>query len=371
MSFAERVSSARVALRACSALICAGVVLMLGAHTAAAVEGHPHVGKLPGFPSVRGLIPALGSPAAVSAHEQLVKGAFDAARVHAEHRFVEGEPNELLQAGCGEELLFYYTQDVCYQGGPVLRDPTVHLIFWQGQPGAAGETKVGNFPKGPGESTEGPGSYIGIVEQYFTDVAHDSGLETNVFAVDRQYGDELEPGRYEPGVYASTFDKATDVYVDKSPFPVLSGKASEECSDFVAKVAEGPCVLDKGIQGEVETVAAKQGWSTGLKTLFFVFTAPGVGSCEREGCAYEQYCAYHGDFGGEGIYPPGNQTIYANMPFGGVQGCDPGVHPNSKVDDGADAVIDAAGHEFNESITDPLGSQCKTGAKQDRSERTK
>jgi hypothetical protein len=347
-------------MRSALAFLCIHAVFALAAGAASAVEVHPHAGSLPGFPAIRGAIPVLGSASALGARERLVDGAFATARAQAEHRAVE--PNELGSVGC-EAPFFYFSQDVCYQGGPVLRKPTVHLIFWQGKPGGIGEAKVGKFPEGPGNSVQGPGSYIGTVAQYFTDVAHDSGLETNVFAVDPQYGSETF-GNYEPGVYEASFDKATDVALITEPFPVLTGKESEECSDFLAGVAEGPCVLDRGIQQEVEKVAEEKKWPTGLDSVFVLFTPPGVGSCAPEGCAYKQYCAYHGDFGGNG-FTPGGQTVYANMPFvGEVSGCDSGVHPNTPAaeDDGADAVLDAASHELGEAITDPLGSQCRSKA---------
>jgi hypothetical protein len=385
--------SSRPVARACLALLCVGLVFVLAGARAGAVEPHPHIGRLPGFPRIRGAIPVLGSPAAISAHERLVNGAFDVARARAEHRSVEPgevplraghrsvepgevplraghrsvepgevplraerrsvEPNEVAPSGC-EEPFFFYSQDVCYQGGPVLRDPTVHLIFWQGPLTGLGQpvdSGVKLFPAG----------YEETVERYFADVAHDSGLETNVFAVDPQYGDEAGPGKYSPGIYASLFAPA-DVAVSENPFPSHS---AGECTDKTA-YSKGPCLLDEDIQKEVREVAAEPArkWpAETLSSVFFVFTPPGVGSCESEGCAYEQYCAYHSDFGGEGVYPPGDQTIYANMPFvGEVAGCDSGVHPNTpaKVDNGADAVIDDASHEFNESITDPLGSQCRS-----------
>ncbi len=385
--------SSRPVVRACLAFLCVGLILQLAGARAAAVESHPHIGRLPGFPGIRGAIPVLGSPAALSAHERLVNGAFGAARARAEHRFAEPtevapraehrfaeptevapraehrfaeptevapraehrsvEPNEVAPSGC-EEPFYYYSQDVCYQGGPVLRDPTVYLIFWQGPLTGLGQpvdSGVKLFPAG----------YEETVERYFTHVAHDSGLETNVFAVDPQYGDEEGPGKYRPGIYASSF-APVDAAVSENPFPSHS---ASECTDETT-YSKGPCLLDEDIQKEVREVAAEPAhkWpAETLSSVFFVFTPPGVGSCESEGCAYEQYCAYHSDFGGEGVYPPGNQTIYANMPFvGEVAGCDSGIHPNTpvKADNGADAVIDGASHELNEAITDPLGSQCRS-----------
>lgn len=59
-------------------LACACAALALIAGTAGAAEPHPHVGKLPDYPVIRGVVPVLGTQTAVSAHEKLVKGAFAA-----------------------------------------------------------------------------------------------------------------------------------------------------------------------------------------------------------------------------------------------------------------------------------------------------
>jgi hypothetical protein len=319
-----------------------------------------HVGRLPGFPAIRGVVPALGSPAAVSAHEKLVDEAFAAARAQRGRRS-DGAPvsSEGFEASCVEELeeeLTYFTQDVCYRGGPVLHDPTIHLIFWQGpvEEDISAEPHVELFPRG----------YLETVEQYFEDVAHDSGLESNVFAVDSQYWEEQSRDAFHAGEYKLSFDRATDVTVDTSSFPkhVTGG-----CEDETA-FSEGPCLLDSDIQKEVETLAGSS--PKGLGSIYVVLTPPGVGGCfdgESSECAYRQYCAYHSDFAGNGM-TPGDQTLYADLPYlGEVPGCDSGVHPNEVVsvqeeaearDHGADAVIDTASHEVNETITDPIGSQC-------------
>jgi PKD domain len=317
-----------------------------------------HMGRLPGFPAIRGVVPALGSPAAVSAHEKLVGEAFAAARAQraltargASVRRQRGTPvpseESLPCVEESEEELTFLTQNVCYRGGPVLHDPTIHLIFWQG---SGAEPHVEPFPSG----------YEATVERYFEGIAHDSGLETNVFAVDSQYGEEQSGGAFHAGEYKLSFD-GTNVEVDTSPFP--KGGCTDETS-----FSEGPCLLDSDIQKEVEKVAGPS--PKGLGNVYVVLTPPGVGGCfeaESGECAYLQYCAYHSDFGGDGM-TPGDQTLYADLPYlGEVPGCDSGVHPNevtSKTeekegrDHGADAVIDTASHELNETITDPIGSQC-------------
>jgi hypothetical protein len=319
------------------ALVCAVLAMALGADAVAAVQPHPPVGRLPGFPRERGMIPVLDSAAAVSARERVVNDAFSAAR--AEHHAIEPNPG---QPACPE--VFAFTQNVCYQSGPVLRKPIVHLIFWQGPP----TLNVEPFPA----------LYRSTIERYFTDVAHDASRATNVYAVDPQYGESEVPGVL-PGVNGSLFDNS-DVAVDSiRPFP-------NKCSDNTA-FSKGPCLLDGDIQKEVTEVAGEitRKWTTeSLQDVFLVFTPPGVGSCTAELCAYKQYCAYHSDFNGDG-FTVGKQTIYANMPFAGVAGCDHGIHPNEGKDEGTDAAIDTASHELNEAITDPLGSQCKSFAKKE------
>jgi hypothetical protein len=317
-----------------------------------------HVGGLPGFPAIRGVVPVLGSPAAVSAHEKLVEEAFAAVRAMrartaggASVGRPRGTPVPSEESlPCVEELeeeLTYFTQNVCYRGGPVLHDPTIHLIFWQGPV----TEHVEPFPSG----------YEETVERYFEAVAHDGGLESNVFAVDTQYWEEQSRGAFHAGEYALAFDRAADVTVDESSsFP-------NGCTDETS-FSEGPCLLDSEIQNEVEKVAGAS--PKGLDGVYVVLTPPGVGGCfeaQSGECSYRQYCAYHSDFGGDGM-TPGDQTLYADLPYlGEVPGCDSGVHPDEPVskteelegvDHGADAVIDTASHELNETITDPIGSQC-------------
>lgn len=339
----------------------------LSAGAACATEPHPHVGRLPGFPAMRGVIPVLGSSAAVARHEKLVEDAFATARARRSSSApLAAEPNEEFFSECKDESSFFSTQDVCYRGGPVLHDPTIHLIFWQG-PTAPLSSHTELFPP----------HYMGIVERYFSDLAHANATPNAVlndtFAVEPQYYDEDEGNRLE-GSSGIKFESPTDVEVDNSPFPTHT---AEECDD-VTSYSEGPCLLDGDLQAEVARVAKTT--AKGLGDIYVVLTPPGVGGCFEESsgeCAYRQYCAYHGDFGGDG-FTPGQQTIYADLPYlGKVFGCDSGVHPNEAfsavqeeeaandgelLDEGADAVIDTANHEINEAISDPIGSQCRTGA---------
>src|SRR5256885_14414845 len=76
-----------------------------------------------------------------------------------------------------------------YHGGPVVHDGHVYAIFWE-PPGYS-------FPTG----------YKAAVARYFTDVAADSGKRTNVYSVNRQYGDSGGPALYRvafAGTYTDT-----------------------------------------------------------------------------------------------------------------------------------------------------------------------
>ena len=65
-----------------------------------------------------------------------------------------------------------------YHGGSVMRDVTIHTVFWA----PAGYRFDG--PPSPGVL-----GYQALIQQFFTDVAHDSGTTANVFSLLDQYGD--------------------------------------------------------------------------------------------------------------------------------------------------------------------------------------
>jgi len=106
-------------------------------------------------------------------------------------------------------------------------------------------------------------------------------------------------------------------------------------------------MTDAQLQAEVSSAIQRAHWTPSSTTEFFLFTAPGVGSClGGAGCAFTDYCAYHSATSGG--------VIYANQPFvENVGGCDAGHHPNPQP---GDAVLNVVSHEHNESITDPFGN---------------
>jgi hypothetical protein len=199
--------------------------------------------------------------------------------------------------------------DLLYHGGPVMTTNKVYAIYWL----PSGYTMGANY-----QST---------INQYFTDVAHDSGMSTNVYASDTQYSSIQ---------YNSTFGGSA---VDTNPFPAKNPVCN------VSGLTT--CLTDSQIYTEIGNVIASQGWTKNLTTQFFMFTPRDVASCfnDGSGCSFTAYCAYHGYVNG---------FIYANQPYTVSSvypgSCDEHQYPNSS---DADPTINVTSHEHNEAITDP------------------
>jgi hypothetical protein len=236
---------------------------------------------------------------------------------------------------------------VTYHGGDVMNHGvTVHLIFWapsgyafQGSPGA------------------GIPSYEGMIEQFFTDVAADSGPisasncttptgECNIFSTLTQYGSQSSSGTVSPGDYSINFSSSNtnDVIQDTDPYP------TPECTSPQNTKA---CILDSQLQEEVDSIASTHGNGRGLSNLWYVFTPPDVDECIFPGaCETNAFGGYHSlsNVNGHGV------TIYAFTGDPVVETSavfNPGNDPEGNPD--AEIVVDIAGHETNEAMTDPEG----------------
>jgi hypothetical protein len=231
---------------------------------------------------------------------------------------------------------------VTYHGGPVMSGGvTIHTIFWapsgfafQGSPGA------------------GIPTYEGLIQQFFTDVAADTGAsgtctpsECNDFTIERQYGQGTTAGQITPGSYAISYNAATDSVDDSDPYP---GTASQCASPVGAAV----CLTDDQVTSEVDHVVQSTGGARGLHNLWFVFLPPGVDECITAGsCGSNTFAGYHAvaNVDGHGV------TIYAvaiDPIIEGIVG--PGADPEGYPD--AEVTLVTAGHEVNEAITDPEGN---------------
>ena len=201
-----------------------------------------------------------------------------------------------------------------YHGGAVVHDGHVYAIFWE-PPGYS-------FPAG----------YKATIARYFADVAADGGKRTNVYSVNRQYGDALGKALYKVA-YAGSYTDAL-------------GLPASGCTNALTDV----CLTDDQLSAELGRFIAASGLPTGLTRQYFLFTPPGIGSCfdgTSDPCVYHDYCAYHSYV----TYP--GTVLYAVHPYvTDVASCDVGQYPSGTV---ADPVLNVVSHEHNEIVTDPTG----------------
>ena len=175
--------------------------------------------------------------------------------------------------------------------------------------------------------------YESTINQFFTDVAADSGLTTNVYSVLTQYSSIL---------YSTTFGGS---YVDGSPYP------TKQCHDGFDKY----CLTDAQLQAEIGKVIAANGWPTESTTaLYFIFTPANVGICQHPGwpidgvpCTTNAFCAYHHNLGDSFIY-----VVEPDAAAVSDGACLTGESPAGNA---ADATLSTISHEHIEAITDPYG----------------
>jgi hypothetical protein len=229
-----------------------------------------------------------------------------------------------------------------YHGGPVMAGGvTIHTIFWA--------------PSGyafQGSPAVGVPTYTGMVKQFLTDLAADSGTpspcnsptsECNAFTTLTQFGQGTQPGQITPGDYLIRYSAATDSIVDTNPYPT---------GHCVSPQAAYACILDSDVQAEVDRVISTRGGSRGLHDLWEVYLPPNVDECIFPGvCGTNAFGGYHSLSNvGNGL------TIYSLIidPIIETRRADsPGNDPEGFPD--AELTVDIAAHETEEAITDPEG----------------
>jgi hypothetical protein len=218
---------------------------------------------------------------------------------------------------------------VVYHGGSVMRDVTIHTVFWA--------PSGYHFDAAPSAGTLG---YQALIQQFFTDVAHDSGSTGNLFSLLDQYGDRSGVGSYD-----IHYSAAVDSVTDTDPYP----SAARQCAS-PSDVAT--CVTDLQLQQEIDRlIGPSDSTARGLSNIWFIFLPPDVDTCTSPGtCGTTAYAGYHSAFDlGHGV------TVYAAIPdplieFTPPPGSDPEGNPE------AEETIDTLGHETMEAMTNPLGN---------------
>jgi hypothetical protein len=218
---------------------------------------------------------------------------------------------------------------VVYHGGSVMRNVTIHAVFWA--------PSGYQFESAPGITAP---SYEGLIEQWLTDLAHDSGAKSNVYSVLDEYGDRSGPGSYRIN-YSESADTvlATDAYPSKADqCPSPSGTAT--------------CVTDLQVQTELDKlISAGDPSGRGLSNLWFVFLPPDVDECTSAGvCGTNEYAGYH-SLSNVGHGP----VIYAVVPDPTIE-FTPGPGTDPEGNPVAESTLDTVAHETFEAITNPVGN---------------
>jgi PKD repeat protein len=221
-----------------------------------------------------------------------------------------------------------------YHGGPVLHSSAPYLIFWDPNSQLSASTES-------------------LLERYFADVAHDTGLASNVFAVDRQFTDTTG--------FAAQSERwaSTHAIVDKQAYPT-SGQCTEN-----AGYTETACLYDSQLQAEVARLVAADHLPTGTSgtaPIYEVVTPPTVNSCfsDNSTCADNYFCAYHSNFTDSSTK---TDVLYADIPTllaqNDPKGCQYDGNTAVQEPNGnqiSDVTTKYMSHETNETITDPTGN---------------
>jgi hypothetical protein len=229
-----------------------------------------------------------------------------------------------------------------YHGGSVMAGGvTVHTVFWA----PSGFSFLGS----PGGSVP---TYAGLIQQFFTDVAHDSGAagtcttsECNAFTVLPQFAQGTSVGGITPGAYSVSYNPAADSIVATDPYPAKS----DQCA---SPGGTATCVTDGQVQAEIDHLIQSGAGGRGLNNLWFVFLPPGVDECIDPGmCGTNSFAGYHSvsNVNGHGV------TIYAIAIDPIIEGpVGAGVDPQGYPD--AEEALNIAAHEVVEAMTDPEGA---------------
>jgi hypothetical protein len=173
------------------------------------------------------------------------------------------------------------------KGNPVLPSSRTYAIYWD---------PTDNYH----------GDWQSMIDAFFQNMGAASGSLGNVFAVDSQYTDRAE----QHASYANTFMGA---YVDTEPYPEEGCEDPAPLKGFStpnAKPVAITCLTNTQILSQLKTFIAGHELQTGMGSIFYVLTPPGVTVCLDKGgdkghCSdfsaspkesyQNSFCSYHGD----------------------------------------------------------------------------
>src|SRR6476646_8660396 len=150
-----------------------------------------------------------------------------------------------------------------YNGGPVMQSNTNYAVYWR-----------------PSGAPAYPSDYQGGVNQFFEDLAHDSGGHANVDSVATQYNDAA-------GQFAEYDSHFAGALIDTDPYPANGCKQATIC------------LTDAQLRTELQNFVKANGLPMDLAHEYFLLTPPKVEDCFTAsgfecsaGAKNATYCAY-------------------------------------------------------------------------------
>jgi PKD domain len=193
-------------------------------------------------------------------------------------------------------------------GNPVLHASNTYAIYWD-----------------PTDHYHGDWQHV--IDGFFHAVGASSGSLASVFAVDTQYTDTSN----KPAYYSSTFRGA---YTDTNKYPGAG------CTDpHPLELGALTCLTNTQLQEELKSFIAQHSLPTGMGTIFYLLTPPGVTVCLDGGAAkycsdytrtakeeseqkyestsyFNSFCSYHSDVNPGGLAGgDANTILYAAIPW--------------------------------------------------------
>ncbi len=202
-------------------------------------------------------------------------------------------------------------------GNPVVHGANIYAIYW--------DPTKGDYH----------GDWERVVDGFLRDVGSSSNQFNSVFSVDTQYTDKTN----EPAYDAFSFHGAI---TDTQPYPTTGN-----CTD-PEPILEWPrsqtkslgCLTDKQVREQLSSFIAQHGLPTGMHTIYYLLTPPGLTVCLDEGgpgghCSdfesskfersaqtfttesYEHsFCSYHGAINPDKAESgDGNTLLYGMIPW--------------------------------------------------------
>jgi hypothetical protein len=167
-------------------------------------------------------------------------------------------------------------------GHPVLHSAATYVIYWDPEDLYRGEWQH-------------------LIDGFLANVGAEPGVLTNVFATDEQYTDASG----KPAVDSFPYRGA---YTDTSPYPTAT------CTDpNPLSVGAVTCLTDAQIRSQLQTYLTQHALPTGMGTIYYLLTPPGVAVCLDAGgegghcsdhtgsiaeatTSYKNsFCSYHSD----------------------------------------------------------------------------